>query len=337
VFPTAKYRLVRERLIAAGVIAAGDVVRPEPATDAEVRLVHDAAYVDKINRSALSLEEQVVLEVPFSAALRNAAWMCAGGTIRAGRLALERGAAVHLGGGFHHAFPDHGEGFCLINDVAIACEPRRRKGASAALRSTSTCTTERHRRDLRDDLCGSLRSARRNPPPSSRGRSRLTDTGRAGRTSLRFRARAATWATLIHGLRRRPITNDRRRLRSAPSFAERDRSCSQIAAGIGAATLASGYARRVEDTVAIHADMIEEVSIPGATDLIVYLDWMPGGKIKGGSAAIPLHQLSGPTAPKPASSRSRRPPMPGQSDPSDSPCGHGRALQSLQRDAAPVG
>lgn len=130
VFPTAKYRLVRERLIAAGVIAAGDVVRPVPATDDEVRLVHDAAYVERINRSALSLEEQVVLEVPFSVALRNAAWICAGGTILAGRLALERGAAaVHLGGGFHHAFPDHGEGFCLINDVAIAVRALQRTGA----------------------------------------------------------------------------------------------------------------------------------------------------------------------------------------------------------------
>jgi acetoin utilization deacetylase AcuC-like enzyme len=69
-----------------------------------------------------------VLEVPFSAALREAAWLAAGGTTLAARLARERGIAVHLGGGFHHAFPDHGEGFCLINDVAIAIRTLQREG-----------------------------------------------------------------------------------------------------------------------------------------------------------------------------------------------------------------
>ena len=120
VFPTAKYRLVRDRLLAEGTIRAEDVRRPEEATDAEVRLVHTPEYVDKIRAGSLSAHEQMVLEVPFSPSLRKASWLCAGGSVLTARLAGEHGIAVHLGGGFHHAFPDHGEGFCLIHDVAIA-------------------------------------------------------------------------------------------------------------------------------------------------------------------------------------------------------------------------
>src|SRR5438128_10842554 len=128
VFPTRKYRLVRDRLLAEGAISSADLVEATPASDEQVALVHTADYMRKIQTGALSLEDQLVLEVPFSAALREAAWICAGGTTLAGRLALEQRIAVHLGGGFHHAFPDHGEGFCLINDVAIALRALRREG-----------------------------------------------------------------------------------------------------------------------------------------------------------------------------------------------------------------
>ena len=118
VFPTAKYRLVRERLVAEG--AAVEFHRPEPASNDDVCLVHTAAYITKILADRLSPHERLTLEVPFSADLRRASWLCAGGAVLTARWALRSGAAVHLGGGFHHAFPDHGEGFCLINDVATA-------------------------------------------------------------------------------------------------------------------------------------------------------------------------------------------------------------------------
>jgi acetoin utilization deacetylase AcuC-like enzyme len=130
-FPTRKYRLVRERLLREGVIAPADLVEAVPASDDQVGLVHTTEYVRKIKTGTLSAEEQLVLEVPFSPALREAAWITAGGSTLAGRLALERdraGRTVHLGGGFHHAFPDHGEGFCLINDVAIAIRALQREG-----------------------------------------------------------------------------------------------------------------------------------------------------------------------------------------------------------------
>lgn len=128
VFPTRKYRLVRDRLLAEGTVSDADLVEPAPASNEQVALVHTVDYLQKIETGTLSSEEQLVLEVPFSAALREASWICAGGSILAARLALERGIALHLGGGFHHAFPDHGEGFCLINDVAITIRALQREG-----------------------------------------------------------------------------------------------------------------------------------------------------------------------------------------------------------------
>jgi len=120
VFPTQKFRLVCERLLQENTIAQADIVRPKPAYDAQVELAHTSEFVAKINADELSYQEQMILEVPFSPGLRNGMWLCAGGSILAGRMALEHGIASHLCGGFHHAFADHGEGFCLVNDVAIA-------------------------------------------------------------------------------------------------------------------------------------------------------------------------------------------------------------------------
>lgn len=120
VFPTAKYRLIRERLIAEGTAAEESFVTPASATDEDVGLVHTADYVAKMQSGQFSVPELLTLEIPFSVELREGMWLCAGGSIETGRLALQFGVAMHLGGGFHHAFPDHGEGFCLINDVAIA-------------------------------------------------------------------------------------------------------------------------------------------------------------------------------------------------------------------------
>jgi len=130
VFPMAKYRLVRERLLAEGAIAQGDLLAPEPVTDDDVLLVHTPAYIHKLREGTLSRMEELTLEVPFSPALRDGMWLMTGGTLLAARRALERRIAVHLGGGFHHAFPDHGEGFCLVNDVAIAIRVLARDGAA---------------------------------------------------------------------------------------------------------------------------------------------------------------------------------------------------------------
>jgi acetoin utilization deacetylase AcuC-like enzyme len=128
VFITAKYRLVRDRLLAEGAISREELLSPEPATDAQVLRVHTPQYVEKIRAGTLSAAERMRLEVPFTDGLREAMWLCAGGTLLTARQALEHGVAVHLGGGFHHAFAGHGEGFCLINDVAIAVRALQDEG-----------------------------------------------------------------------------------------------------------------------------------------------------------------------------------------------------------------
>jgi acetoin utilization deacetylase AcuC-like enzyme len=120
VFPTQKYRLILDKLLEERTIDRTDLLTPEPAADDDVALAHTPSFVDKINNADLTVQEEMVLEVPFSRQLRDAMWLCAGGTILTGRVALEQRVAMHLGGGFHHAFGDHGEGFCLINDIAVA-------------------------------------------------------------------------------------------------------------------------------------------------------------------------------------------------------------------------
>jgi acetoin utilization deacetylase AcuC-like enzyme len=128
VFPAEKYKRIHDRLLASGIAAPADFVTPRPATDADVLLVHTPQYVEKLKTGTLSAREQMELEVPFSPALVKAFWLAAGGSILAADYALSNGIAISIGGGFHHAFPDHGEGFCMIHDVAIAIRRMQRDG-----------------------------------------------------------------------------------------------------------------------------------------------------------------------------------------------------------------
>jgi len=120
VFPSIKYRLIKEALLGQGQAQPDDFVEPPVAADDDVALVHDREYIRKLRTGKLSYLEIVRMEIPYSPELIRAVWLCAGGSILAGRLALADGAGVNIGGGFHHAFPDHGEGFCVLHDVAIA-------------------------------------------------------------------------------------------------------------------------------------------------------------------------------------------------------------------------
>jgi acetoin utilization deacetylase AcuC-like enzyme len=120
VFPAEKYRLIRDRLLAERVAGAKDFLKPEPATDQDILLVHTPEYVHKLKTGTLSQREQMELEIPYSRELVEAFWLSAGGSILAARWALTDGVGINIGGGFHHAFPDHGEGFCMIHDVAVA-------------------------------------------------------------------------------------------------------------------------------------------------------------------------------------------------------------------------
>jgi acetoin utilization deacetylase AcuC-like enzyme len=129
VFPSQKYRLIHDQLLAEGIAGPEDFLAPQPATDADILSVHSQEYFHKLKTGNLSYEEKLRMEVPYSKELIVACWLAAGGSILAGRRALEDGWAANIGGGFHHAYPDHGEGFCVIHDVAVAMRRLQFDGA----------------------------------------------------------------------------------------------------------------------------------------------------------------------------------------------------------------
>ena len=128
VFPSKKFRWLHDRLLRTRFAVPGDFVEPQPATDDDVRLVHDPEWVARLRNGTLSYHDILRLEIPYSRQMVDAFWLAAGGTILAASLALEQGIGFNVGGGFHHAFPGHGEGFCAINDIAIAVRRMQRDG-----------------------------------------------------------------------------------------------------------------------------------------------------------------------------------------------------------------
>ncbi|MGA8038294.1 MAG: histone deacetylase [Candidatus Acidiferrales bacterium] len=129
VFPSQKYKMVRDRLLREEIADAGDFLAPLEATDEDVLRVHTPEYVRKLKTGTLSRAEIQKLEVPYSEELITACWLGAGGSILAGQLAFAEGWAANIGGGFHHAYPGHGEGFCVIHDVAVAIRRLQHEGA----------------------------------------------------------------------------------------------------------------------------------------------------------------------------------------------------------------
>ena len=127
-FPVAKYAMLREAVIAEGIVPADRVLDPARATDEALELVHTRDYVRRFREGALDAAELRRLGFPWSEALVERSYRAVGGTIAASRHALEHGLAMNLAGGTHHAFPDHGEGFCVFNDVAVAIRLLRSEG-----------------------------------------------------------------------------------------------------------------------------------------------------------------------------------------------------------------
>jgi acetoin utilization deacetylase AcuC-like enzyme len=128
VFPIRKFELVCHRLLDEATLRAEDLFEPQPAALADVLLVHTDDYVTRLRAGALTDRELRRLGLPWSKALVRRSFLAASGTINAARFALAEGVGSNLAGGTHHAFADHGEGFCVLNDVAIAIRALRRDG-----------------------------------------------------------------------------------------------------------------------------------------------------------------------------------------------------------------
>jgi len=156
IFPTTKYRLVRDALVETGVARPDEFVEPSPATWDDLALVHTRGYLGALRDGRLSPEDIARLEMAWSEGMVDGFRLMAGGTLLAARLALEERrrpageegsgtgrpvVVTHLGGGFHHAFADHGEGFCLFNDVAVTI---RRLLADQAIQRAAVVDADVH-------------------------------------------------------------------------------------------------------------------------------------------------------------------------------------------------
>jgi len=128
VFPIRKFELVRDKLLAEGTLQPEDLFAPEPASLADVLLVHTEDYIRRLCQGKLTRGELRRLGLPWSESLVRRSFYAAAGTVAAARAALTDGAGSNLAGGTHHAFADRGEGFCVLNDVAIAIQVLRIEG-----------------------------------------------------------------------------------------------------------------------------------------------------------------------------------------------------------------
>lgn len=127
-FPMSKYPLLRQHVVTRGIVDRAALCEPHPATDDEVLLAHDRPYLRRLTTGEISRHEQRAIGFPWSAALVERERRVTGATIDAARAALRDGAAVNLAGGTHHAFRDHGAGYCVFNDLAVAALTLLRDG-----------------------------------------------------------------------------------------------------------------------------------------------------------------------------------------------------------------
>lgn len=128
VFQTAKYALIHEMLLRRRVASAAGFRTPVAATREELLSAHASHWINRLENGRLNYHEILKMEIPYSRAMVQATFLATGGSIEAAHIALDCGAAVNLGGGFHHAFHAHGEGFCAVNDIAVAIRVLRQEG-----------------------------------------------------------------------------------------------------------------------------------------------------------------------------------------------------------------
>ena len=274
VFPSIKYRLVKEKLLREHIAEPGDFVEPPPASDDDIALVHHREYLRRLQAGKLSYLEVLRLEIPYSPELVQAVWLCTGGSILAGRLALEDGVGVNVGGGFHHAYPDHGEGFCVLNDFAVAI---RRLQKDKTIEQAMTVDCDVHQGNGTAAIFGgdhtvfTLSIHQENNYPYPKPPSSLDINLRDGVGDEEYlreltqgldRALAEFRPDLIFYLAGAdPYRDDQLgglKL-SLEGLEKRDRLVFEKASGRNipvAVTLAGGYARQLEDTIQIHSNTI---------------------------------------------------------------------------------
>ena len=127
VFPIKKFELVRDVLLREGTLQLDEIVEPEPAKLEDLHLVHTEDYISRLVNGTLTTKEIRKLGLPWSESLVRRSFHAISGTIEATKTALVEGISSNLAGGTHHAYPDRGEGFCVLNDVAVAIRVLQRE------------------------------------------------------------------------------------------------------------------------------------------------------------------------------------------------------------------
>jgi acetoin utilization deacetylase AcuC-like enzyme len=269
VFPVEKYRLVHDALEASGDLAAADVLEPPPVTRELLALAHDREYLDDLEALRWTPRTQYS-ELPLTEEIVRAFSLAASGTTLAAREALARGRAAHVGGGLHHAYAGHAEGFCYINDLAVAARAVRREGlvervAIVDLDVHQGNGTAHIFRDEPEVFTLSLHQERNYPVPKERGDLDVgleDGTDDAAYLAALDAALARAWAhrpqLVLYQAGADPYRHDQLGglALTLEGMEARDArvldGCS--ARGIPVATtLGGGYARDVADTVRIHA------------------------------------------------------------------------------------
>jgi acetoin utilization deacetylase AcuC-like enzyme len=274
VFPSQKFKMVHDALLEEGLADESDFVEPQSAADEDVLRVHTPVYVQKLQTDSLTLSERMKLEIPVSESTVQAFWLAAGGSILAGRKALEDGFAANLSGGFHHAYPGHGEGFCMLHDVAIAIRTLQAEGA---IRTAMTVDTDVHHGNgtaaifANDASVFTLSIHQENnypvpKPPSDQDIGLEDGTGDAEYLDALEKGFIHSLKTMTPDLifyvgGADPYREDQLGglALTMEGLQKRDRLVFEHARQRGipvASTMAGGYARRVADTVRIHVNTI---------------------------------------------------------------------------------
>ena len=275
-FPMIKYARLREKIEATGLIAPEDLRVPHAATDEELLLAHDAEYLRKVVGGLLSKDEIRALGFPWTGSLVERSRRSVGATIEACRLAFEDGLAVNLAGGTHHAYRDHGAGFCVFNDSAVAarviqeegkaqrvlivdCDVHQGDGTASIFADDPTVFTFSIHGAMNYPLQKQTSDLDVELEDGAKDDAYLDALDRG--LKLALERSGADLAIYLAGAD--PFIYDRLgRLRvSLEGLAERDRRVLALCRGAGlpvAITMAGGYAEDVDDTVNIHYQTVVE-------------------------------------------------------------------------------
>ncbi len=269
-FPMSKYRLLRERAEASGLLRPGELVEPPTATDEQLHRAHDPEYVTRAKHGQLTADEMRRIGFPWSARMIERSRRSSGATVEACRAALADGVAVNLAGGTHHAFRDHGEGYSVFNDTVVAA---RQVQADGTARRVVVIDLDVHQGNGTAALCRlddtiytlSVHGAKNYPLRKEQSDLDVELPDRTGdaeylaaveaAVARAVREARADLAVYLAGAD--PFEDDRlgRLAVTKAGLAERDRIVFDACRAAGlplAVTMAGGYARDVADTVDIH-------------------------------------------------------------------------------------